>query len=506
MAASSDRLSWKETKPGHWEREIDEAEQCYTSLAKAYEGSGRTFFAMTGHISFSVAVQNGATQQKTEDVLRKAWIRLRYDNPTIASKVEYDLEQKICKKIYRTPSEKNSLHAWLEDTFRIISTGLSGIDWCNSDPPVPDLPTLFLIKSPASDSGRVKASIVLRCHHDIIDGMGTLHLFDNLFAHAARAYEEESQYQIQGFGREWMYLSPPFRVAADISSSLLLEQKAQLNNIISRNKSLKENTEIASVPFKPGADVPGKHQRIAITLSENETAMVMDACKKLSFSVTHVYHAAIAMAVRDLQERKSHARTMRYINYCLINERRHCKSPYNTPAHAASVYHSVSGPSLAIDLVVPGLSDNDNLATGINNSREEFLEIAKTVREYYLQIRDDTQHLSKIPSYWSMATIPYPSDGKTPPVPSPNTTPSVSISSMGKIDTVISPQHGVFDLEDPWVTGEELGTGLGLFLGTWKGRMTLSAAYNDAWHDRETVVKFVERCNWRVLGVSRPET
>jgi hypothetical protein len=73
---------------------------------------------------------------------------------------------------------------------------------------------------------------------------------------------------------------------------------------------------------------------------------------------------------------------------------------------------------------------------------------------------------------------------------------------------MISPSQGAFELDTPWVTGEELGTGLGLFLGTWKGVLTLSAAYNDAWHDKEEVVRFIERCNVIVvqgLGLSKDD-
>lgn len=507
----SEKFSWKETRPGIWEREVDEVEQFYTSLAKAYEGSGRTFFAMTGHISFSVALPNGASQGETEnrveEALQKAWIHLRYDHPTIASRVEYNAEQKKCMKVYRTLSEKDSLVDWLKTTFRTVSNRQTGIEWCNSDPPVPGLPTLYFIKSRPSDSNKVQASVVLRSHHDIIDGMGTIHLFDNLFAHASRAYEEQSQYVLPEFGNEWANLSPPLRVAANIPPKLRPEQEAFLNKTISHNASLKTDVEIASVPFKLGATIPGKHQRIAITLSEHETRRIMGACKELGFSVTHVYHAAAALAIRDVQQRRNQPRTVRYINYCLINERNNCHVPYDTPAHAASVYHSVSGRSLVVDLAVPGsASGRDEFDDELEwkQATKEFLEIAKEVRKFYLQIRDDPEHISMIPSYWSMATIPYPTDNATPPVPSPNLTPSVSISSMGMVERIISGRHGVFDLEDPWVTGEELGTGLGLFLGTWKGHLTLSAAYNDAWHDRSEVSEFVERCNQlliRALGI-----
>ena len=119
-------------------------------------------------------------------------------------------------------SPENTMQAWMESTFRTASCGLSGNEWCNADPPVPDLPTLFLVKSRSAVSGTVQADIVLRSHHDVIDGMGTLHLFNNLFTHASRAYKEQSAYQLPTFDSEWHNLSPLFRVAAAIPLTLPL--------------------------------------------------------------------------------------------------------------------------------------------------------------------------------------------------------------------------------------------------------------------------------------------
>ncbi|KAF3046842.1 hypothetical protein E8E11_009042 [Didymella keratinophila] len=56
---------------------------------------------------------------------------------------------------------------------------------------------------------------------------------------------------------------------------------------------------------------------------------------------------------------------------------------------------------------------------------------------------------------------------------------------MGKLDNIVAPQYRSFSVKNPWVTGEELGTGIGVFLGTWQGQLQLSAAYNKGWHDKE---------------------
>lgn len=509
-----EEFAWKWVKPHRLERDIDEVETFYTSLAGLFAGSGRVFFAMTGHVSLSIEdshVDDGSVstslKERVIESFRKAWIRLRYDCPTIASWVEYDSDRQRYRKIYEafpdiSSSPTKSQDAWVNETLHVISTHISGVEWCNSDPPVPKLPTVFLIMPSSSEvsgsDGKLRLDLVLRSHHDIIDGIGTLHLLNQLVSHAAAAYQQSTQYQLPEFGEEWRNLSPPLRIAASIPRVLSAEQKRALEQIVDYNSSLQDGVAIATMPFRPGHTVPQRHQRAALTLNIEQTAQLLRGCKKWGYSVTHVYHAAIAIVLRDLQARETHSRKIRYINYSLINERPTCKKPYNTPKHAASVYHSVSGRSLAIDLTVPGISDGNPEDRVTEVATNEFWTAAQQVKEFYNRVRNDRQHINLVPSYWARSTPAF-QQSANPPVPAPNPKPSVSISSMGVVEDVLATQHSPFEIDDPWVTGEELGTGLGVFLATFKQRLSISAAYNDAWHDKEEATKFLEQCNQLVL-------
>ncbi|KAI9035133.1 uncharacterized protein KD926_004484 [Aspergillus affinis] len=498
-----ENLHWRETSPGRWERDIDEAEQFYTTMARVYEGSGRVFFAMTGHISLSVPVQKDSSHRETLDrvygALRRAWLQLRYDHPTIASWTEFNSVSQKCKKVYQEFGSDLTKDVWLDHTVQVVSTGVTGQEWCNQDPPVPKLPTIIMVipsVKPSQENGFFHCDLVLRCHHDVIDGIGTLHLLDNLIKNASGAYDRLSTPSNLAFGNESKNLSPPLRVAASIPTTLSSEQQAQFDKLAAYNASLRSGVEIAALPFTRGAQTPGKHQRVALTLSRDHTQKILTACKKMGSSVTHAYHAGIAIIVRDLQARSAEERTVRYFNYCLINERSHCNPPYNTPSHAASVYHSVSGRSLIVDMTVPAIGDKTEAASE-SAETSEFKRVASEIKQHYLEICDDTGHIPKVPHYWAKGTPPYPEPDEypVPPVPGPNESPSVSISSMGVIDNIIALTRGVFQLSDPWVTGEELGTGLGVFLGTFRGRLALSAAYNDAWHNKEEAVDFLTQCN-----------
>ncbi|KAJ4994437.1 hypothetical protein SVAN01_00266 [Stagonosporopsis vannaccii] len=512
--------TWQQTEPGHWERDIDEAERFYTCLAKSYEGSGRMFFAITGFLSVSVEITEGSAGHDVEEAL--------------PARIDYDSKREKYVKAYKSfDPDHLEFHteSWLNETFVPITPNMSGLDWCNSDPLAPKIPTLFVITPPYTNGSKrpvVHRDIVLRSPHDIskycriysddifadrlpciVDGIGTLQLLNKLLEYAAQYYEDPSSFWLPQPGSESQNLSPPLRVAASIPPILTLQQQERLQNIISRNAELRQNVEILAVPYTRGQAVPGKHQRTALTLSEADTARVRQACKELGATVTHVYHASIALISRDLQPSRTEARTARYINYCLVNERSKCEAPYNSTNYAASVYHSVSGNSLTLDLTIPSIADSSNQNhPDPQEARTEFRNLVAQVRDFYSSIRNSPENLALAPAFWSMGTPHVSNPGsKNPfdtPVPPPNSSPSVSISSMGVLDRVIAPRHGAFSAKDPWVTGEELGTGIGVFLGTWQGRLQLSAAYNDAWHDREEVRGFLEGCSgiaWRGLGL-----
>ncbi|RDW61703.1 uncharacterized protein DSM5745_10375 [Aspergillus mulundensis] len=485
--------AWAEVSPRRWERDIDEVEQFYASLAKTYEGTGRCCFAITGYISFSVQ----GTDLAVENALRKAWVRLRFENPTIASRVEYDGQRQKCRKVYEAFSSPEAQNTWLQDTFRVVRTKTSGLQWCNSDPAVPGLPTIFLIKRAARQRGTMNADLVLRCRHDIMDGVGALMLLDSLFAHAAQAFHQGDAYSIPVFEDEWSRLSPPLRVAAGISPILSKQQEARLARTVSWNAALKKDVEIAGFPHRKNAMKPGKHQRVAITLSTESTHRVVKACRALGLTLNHAYHTAIGIILRDLQKRQARSRTVRYVNYNFLDERPQCQEPYNTASHAASVYHSVSGECLAVDLTVPAASIGapEQLLDHSIRRRQEFMRVASAVRRFDLQNRNDKQRIQMVPSYWAMITPPWPTDNATPAIPVPYNKPSVSLSDLGEIDNVVSSTHGAFSLDNPWVTREHLVTGLALFLGTWDGQLTLSATYNDAWHTRNEALAFLDRCN-----------
>ncbi|UKZ45843.1 hypothetical protein TrVGV298_000036 [Trichoderma virens] len=490
---------------GVWQRSVDEIEQAYAVLSKLYEGSGRMFFAITGHISLSFnsldSLDDGS-DTRVDTALRKAWLTLRHDHPTIASQVKYNAGMNSFTKLYRTIPTIADQQVWLDQTFVKVSTNQTGSEWANNDPPAPELPTLFVITPPSlpregNRPGLICRDLVLRSPHDVIDGVGTLLLLGNLVNIGSKAYNQGSLFQLPTFddGSEFGNMSPPFRVAANLPKSLTERQQQRLANVAAlKEQQLESNIPLLLIPWKKGEVVPGMHQRIALTISQEKTSKLLHACSYIGVTVTHLFHAAIPIMMRDLQTKGPKQQRARYVSYILRNERGNCTEPYNSAKHPAALYHSGSGTSLLVDINIPATGDNNTLEQHRAESKE-FFRVLQEMKKFYHDIRDDAEHFQLAPYYWAAGTRELPPAVKGPlAVPPPSAQPSVSISSLGIVDKIIPPEAGAISVFDPWVTGEELRNGLGFFLGTYRNQLCLSAAYNAAWHSKQEVEKYLETC------------
>lgn len=236
------------------------------------------------------------------------------------------------------------------------------------------------------------------------------------------------------------------------------------------------------LPHKAGVLVPGVHKRVELGLPPDEIKSLLAAWKRVGATVTHVFHAAIALVLRDLQTKTDQPRPVRYINYLLRNERGSCHPPFNDHRHPTGVYHSISGNKLVVNMTIPAWYSS--LDEKLDN-KGELLRVVEQIKNFYTAVRDDPDHYALAPHLAAKGTAPLPTETQPgpPPIPAPSEIAPVSIPSMGRIDNIIAHRHGAIEVFDPWVTGEELRNRFGLFLGTFRGSLSLSAAYNDAWHD-----------------------
>ncbi|RYP16529.1 hypothetical protein DL765_005090 [Monosporascus sp. GIB2] len=242
----------------------------------------------------------------------------------------------------------------------------------------------------------------------------------------------------------WAWMAPrlqipvcPFQIAANVPPTLTEAQQKRLSdNAVQKAGAVEgdESLTVLRIPFKPGATLPGKHQRIALTISKEQTSRLLAVCKAAAATVTYVFYAATAIAFRDIYERPPTTSRVR----------------------------------LTVDMAWPGAGDSD--ASQESGGKREFLDAMQIMEGIYEEVRNDSEHYALVPSKFAAGTPALPSPSTEPsPVPPPKTKALVSISSIGLIDRIMKPMHGDIEAYNPWLTGDELDNGLGLLLGTKKG-------------------------------------
>lgn len=477
-------MTWKETSPNVWQRDLDEVELFWAKVAKLYDYNGRRPFEITGHVSLQVQTSTPSLEDANKQVnaaLEAAWINLRRDHPTLASYSKYDFTQKKFVKTYRCISGKDEREQWLRATLVHVTDNDSGEAFANGDPAVRELPTMFVIHRDASlveGAYLVRRDLAFRAAHDTIDGAGTLLLLGNLVRHASRALEDNSSVQLPALdGSETSNLSPPYRIAAAIPPTPSQAIQKRIDQMVSEHVHFGPNAGPGrrpqlSLPFNNHqVQAPGKNQRVEIILDKPTVSKLLAACKAAGVTITHIFHAAIPLVMRDLQVKGQEEERYNSVLDLLYNLRSFCAEPYNTPAHAVTAYHSGSSKGCRIEVAVAAA---DAPEADDQSWRNEFARVLSEIVSLYKFVRNDTDQGQIAPYIWAGLLANMPEVPETPPHgPPPSPSPSASISSLGKVDDVVPPQVGRISVSHPWVMGEEMGNSYGLFMVTHGGELSL---------------------------------
>lgn len=519
-----------------WVRDIDEAEAYYTAQLRAYQGCGRSSCFITGYASLRVPVPEGVMRQTVEvdflDALIKAWIALRYNHPTIASQVVLDPDLSLWRKEYEANDPR-----WFDKTWKQRSADRwpTGKDFVKDRPSETYYATMTCIIPETMDTLSTEAhrDIVLRAPPNIIDGMGALHLLNNYVKLAAKYYHKGRGSKPPDLSDEAVikHLSPPLRVAADIppSSQGSFEEHTDVLDLAEAAQPAKK-IEPMTLPYIGGRLQPEDVDRVEINFPPDETATLIAACKTItpdeSCTITHVFHAAVIMSLYILQSNTNEEKKVEYVTHIVRDERSRCLHAYNPSRHPATVYHSLAKERLVIQLNLPSLEEANSLQSPTSppaespaaadtpctkktsaDEKEEFFQIIRKMTDYYNTVRnDENQHIVASDIFVKRMpplTMNIREAMVSPPVPNPSRTPSVSLTSMGLIDDVVKPEHSPIQVHEAWVTNDELTNGYSLYIGTFRGELSLSAVYNTAWHSEDVAQEFLDHCGqivWQHLG------
>ncbi|CAG9972514.1 unnamed protein product [Clonostachys byssicola] len=484
-AGNDDQFRWCQAPDGTWQRDIDEAERFYATFCRKPDDPDAASFAVTCHASFFVPVSETggtyeATNEKITDALRTAWLALCHESPTLASWIQYDPSEGVWKRMYAPlngSEDSPTVSAWLSQTFKQVNSDTNN-EWFNMNPPVFKVATLFVVASPSDQDDLVHRKVYLRCPHDLVDGIGILHLIHRFFELADRSCQGGAL-NTRWDGHEVAYLSPPLSTAIGIRGRPTDAQRQAFDALVARNATLQTEKPLLGFTLSDDSGGADRIQRLSFSLSENLTAELVRRSKLHGITITHLVSAALTLALRDLQSFPPGTLGVKYCNQSIVNLRGLCL-PSQDPL-AVGNYHMVAAQSMAIDL---SLASCDNATKG---SEEELIAVAKQFRDYYAAIRPvskpiDQDLLSFIPMTWDMFT-PKPT---TQPLPQQQVA-SVAISSLGNISSIVKTDYGAFSLKTVWVAGETLGTGISTFIQTFAGELGFSTIFNLGFHQEERI-------------------
>ena len=435
--------SWKEISPGHFSRPIDSVETFFLALARGSLASGGEHNAVSIFAHFSATA---SSQEDTETALRHAWKTLRYDHPELACSVREDTI------VYKVPDQA-ALDAWLNETFIVVPAATTKEDLLASFRPTV-LATLHYLPH--------SSEIVLHTSHWRIDVIGGISMLHNLFG----AMAEPRQIR---FGDEGTHLSPGRDEAAGFGSSDEKGREAATDlfmHFISNMPSI-------GFPAQNLDQKLGGTRRSEIVLDSSTTSAIVSGSKERGITVTTAFHAAMIVALQELNRTHSSSSSKKYTTLGLFNIRPLYRSPYNDSfSHLTGVH--VIGLPLVLE-------------------PSTYTDLAIQLKDFYAQRRppakDSRLDQSVIVPY-TLMTAEMASQPPPPGIPAPS---EPMLSSMGVVDRYLKPQYGNIALKEICVGVEMMNPQMVCYLWTWRGSMTLSVFYNETFYVESFVQDFLAR-------------
>ncbi|KAI9716072.1 MAG: hypothetical protein M1828_000483 [Chrysothrix sp. TS-e1954] len=428
-----------------YERSVGENERLMTLLVEKSAPLAREQWSISSIASFR---HNGRFDTDgLETVFRNAWFFMRFQHPSLASFEDSG------KLKYLVPDTK-TLEQWSCENFKIAPAGKSANDIIAKFRPTKTAKLYYIPET---------SQLVLNSSHWRTDGFGTLMIFNDFFEAAAtittRTIEQLA------WGEEVKRLAPSVEEALDMPNVLTPETKATADKCAA---TFGLYSGCVGIQFDREKTLPQGTRTVQVQLSLDTTCNIIDACKTRGLGVTSALQSSLAAAnylfASPEDQSKHFASTARF------SFRPYLPEPYGTSVYAAGLYTSGW---------IHGLSASQTWEESAAELTKVYKEpLSQSFMEAYPQYGLNMQrYIQNVPP-------------DAPPLS------NVDISNVGGIDDMVQPIHRSQDIEleitNITVGVETLTPQIVVFVWTFRGHLNIFPVYNEAFHKREYVQKFVE--------------
>ncbi|KAK0379653.1 hypothetical protein CLIM01_02980 [Colletotrichum limetticola] len=441
--ASGVNFPWS-NKDGIWRRQLGSMESFYQSLASP-EG-----YPVHWMIGCSVTLQNQDESIDKEGSIRRAWKIVAKDFPCAGAVVDSASREIVV-------GEDAITDEWLQKSF-LVHDGTT-VDEVFSAFKSQFHITLHYVR----DSNQ----LLLQSPHTLIDGRGMLYLYHALFTTLAALPDDNSQTHHETSGAP--NLSKPYDDWLGVSATPSEKNFADAQSIFQRVLQQEKPIRLPGVDF---TTTPQRPVHRDLEVDEKTSSTIISACKEKGVSVTSAWHAALALTTQKLQSEAGEDGSS-YVQFTTIDLRRHFPSSF------VPYKHSIGSLQTALPLAADLSKDST------------FDALSKSLHQQYkAPFAFADNDFGYLTPYMAMSRQILESGG----VP-PSSTPS--LSSMGVVDDYLQRQYGAWEVSNFWVSSTMMTGDFQMYLWTFRGKLTFSVCYNEAFYSMEKVD--------RVLGSTRDE-
>lgn len=440
-------MPWTKITSGHYQRPIGENEAFIKFIGDSGHVHHRDNWSIAATVSFKP--RSSLFDQDSSELLRRAWMILRFYHPSIAATAT---EQMVD---YHCVSDAGQLDHWADETF------ITHVDKSST-------PQQIISKLQPSRYATVhylphSFQVILHLSHWRTDGVGALQLLDAFLKAVISALHQDVT--TLAWGEEWQRLTLSVEEILDLpmtASSEILDASSKFIATLA-------NTKCAlGTPYRgDNQTVPGGTQSVRIRLSALTTQTLIDACNRLGISLTSAVHAAIAATNFLIApvERVEKGKEQHHTSTLRVNVREYLPAPYNTSDYAAGLY--TGGYMVKV-------SDPQNWLENARLYEQKYrqgatCEFLQSRRQYALTVKSLLQN--RLP------------ENQQPP------SSGLDISSVGDAGVHVQASYGSgdagLDVCSVSLGVEVLARNMYCFMWTFCNQLEFNLVYNEAFYDRQ---------------------
>lgn len=466
--------SWTKTGPNTYRQPHGFQEVLYEAISVPPGSPGLFLVGSSVTLRYTPAdSERTLSPLELAPLLRNAWLQMRQQYPTLAAENTPD------GKVYRSPSSKAELKAWLDSTFIVVPNKTWPDLWKN----------LVKTKHMTMYFCPEAHQLLVQGEHHIVDGRGGMNFWDRFFR--ALASPAPDALLTQTAGAEVARLPPRSDDLLDMAEKSPGRGEQHAAELLA---PLSTMDAPIFLPMPSPVPPHSTHNATAELKADVSTSnAIKAACKAHRVSVTAAWHAAVVLATQSIQARSTTATSpnpgKEFACFGNFDLRRYFPDPETVlpPAAVPDAYNLSNHHCILPYVVTPEGKTFPDLARELDLFYQRDLPAADP--DLWSALGPMIRML--VPEYVSAPE----EAGSTP-----------ALSSFGVADRFIDGDYGRWKVDEIWFGNTVTGPWLECFMWAWKGRVCLNSCFNPAYYTAQDVREFHEAVLGEMLkglGVER---